>query len=806
MMISMDDPEHHRRRRPSSTAGSPPAGSVSSRTTVADDLSARILDGCARRELATSCGTSPHRCRCWSSPTCSGFDEPHHDDLLRWSDDLLRATTSDPDRRTWQTRGASRRCSGSGRCSSQVIDERRADARDDLISILCVAARSTGIASTTSRSSRDACCCSIGGDETTRHVISGGMLALLQHPAQWEALVDRPRSAPGRGRGAAALGLAGEEHVAHGHRPTSSFGASTCAAGDQVMLFYPSANRDETVFATARRARHPARPEPAPRVRLRPALLPRGVAGPPRAPGHVPRDVLDRLPGSAAAPAPTRCPYAPVELRERPRGDAGAVRVRRPRHVVSGPLDGVRVVELGVWVAGPGVGGILADWGADVTKIEPPTGDPARSFQRMIGGDLDVNPVFELDNRGKRSIVLDLSDERGVERRPPAARRGRRVRHQRPRRRRCDRLGLGPDDVAARHPQLVYAVISGYGLDGPDADQGGLTTSPRTGPVPASPSRCERPAARCRSSAPAWATTRSAMTGAAMMSAALVRASAPGEDRWCRRSLLRQGAYTIGFDVNVALMWGRTIAGRASRETMHSPTVNNYTAGDGRSVLDRRASRASATGRRWREPSGAPEWITDDRVRRRRGAERVNAPALIARARRDLRHPSPRRVGRGLRRRAGTLLEPGEQHRGPARRPAVPRSRWCRRRARRGRQPAPMLATPADFDGATPAPRWRAPGLGEHTREVLAELGFDAAEVDAAAARRCRATAAGGDLTHGCAAPGSRTDGRHARALVRDTAGSGVPIHHERVDPGGDRLVERDDLLRRDLARRIGGP
>ena len=54
---------------------------------------------------------------------------------------------------------------------------------------------------------------------------------------------------------------------------------------------------------------------------------------------------------------------------------------------MAGPLEGVKVVELGVWVAGPAAGGVLADWGADVIKIEPPTGDPARSFGRMLGID-----------------------------------------------------------------------------------------------------------------------------------------------------------------------------------------------------------------------------------------------------------------------------------------------------------------------------------------------------------------------------------------------------------------------------------
>src|SRR5246127_3724481 len=80
---------------------------------------------------------------------------------------------------------------------------------------------------------------------------------------------------------------------------------------------------------------------------------------------------------------------------------------------MAGPVEGIKVVELGVWVAGPAAGGILADWGADVIKIEPPTGDPARTFRRMLGGDLPTNPVFELDNRSKRSVAIDLSTADG---------------------------------------------------------------------------------------------------------------------------------------------------------------------------------------------------------------------------------------------------------------------------------------------------------------------------------------------------------------------------------------------------------
>src|SRR5438093_1597482 len=74
-----------------------------------------------------------------------------------------------------------------------------------------------------------------------------------------------------------------------------------------------------------------------------------------------------------------------------------------------GALAGIRVVELGFWVAGPGAAAIMADWGAEVIKIEPPDGDPMRGmFMNAAGLDVPLNPPFELDNRGKRSIGLNL--------------------------------------------------------------------------------------------------------------------------------------------------------------------------------------------------------------------------------------------------------------------------------------------------------------------------------------------------------------------------------------------------------------
>src|SRR3989337_2156676 len=72
---------------------------------------------------------------------------------------------------------------------------------------------------------------------------------------------------------------------------------------------------------------------------------------------------------------------------------------------MGGALDGIRVVEMGVWVAGPSCAAVLRDWGADVIKIEPPNGDPFRGlFASALGAPGAPNPPFEVDNRGKRSV------------------------------------------------------------------------------------------------------------------------------------------------------------------------------------------------------------------------------------------------------------------------------------------------------------------------------------------------------------------------------------------------------------------
>jgi len=389
----------------------------------------------------------------------------------------------------------------------------------------------------------------------------------------------------------------------------------------------------------------------------------------------------------------------------------------------TGPLAGVRVVELGVWVAGPAAGGILADWGADVIKIEPPSGDPARTFQRMLGGDLPSNPVFELDNRSKRSVVADLATEPGralardlVERadvfltniRVPALR----------------RAGLDPDELRARCPRLIYAVVTGYGMTGPDADRPAYDIAAywaRSG-VAASltPPGGDLPFQRG-----GMGDHSVAMTAAAMVSAALYARERTGKGDLVSTSLLRQGAYTIGFDVNVALMWGTGIR-VGTRTTMGNPTVNNYTAGDGRRFW----IVGLEGGRHWPPLArvvGHPEWLEDERFATP-AARAQHAATLIglldqAFAARPLAEwaaifeTEPEFFWSPVQSVEELLAD--EQFRASGGLVEVPDDEASQT----------MLATPADFREHPWAPRFRAPELGEHTASVLAELGRSEGEM-----------------------------------------------------------------------------
>ncbi len=129
-----------------------------------------------------------------------------------------------------------------------------------------------------------------------------------------------------------------------------------------------------------------------------------------------------------------------------------------------GPLDGVKVLDLSVMISGPLAAMLLADQGADVVKVESPgLGDLMRFLGTHKGG---MTGIFANNNRGKRSLVVDLKSERGREiLHRLAADADVLIQNFRPGA--VERLGISYDDLRAVNPRLIYVSISGYGSDGP---------------------------------------------------------------------------------------------------------------------------------------------------------------------------------------------------------------------------------------------------------------------------------------------------------------------------------------------------
>ncbi len=157
----------------------------------------------------------------------------------------------------------------------------------------------------------------------------------------------------------------------------------------------------------------------------------------------------------------------------------------------TGPLAGVRVLDLSVMISGPLAGMMLADQGADVIKVESPgVGDFMRYLGSSKGG---MTGIFLNNNRGKRSIVIDLKKPEGIDLlKKLAATADVVIQNFRPGA--VDRLGIGYEDLRAVNPRLVYCSISGYGPDGPASGHrvydnviqaasglAGVQTDPRTG-------------------------------------------------------------------------------------------------------------------------------------------------------------------------------------------------------------------------------------------------------------------------------------------------------------------------------------
>jgi crotonobetainyl-CoA:carnitine CoA-transferase CaiB-like acyl-CoA transferase len=243
-------------------------------------------------------------------------------------------------------------------------------------------------------------------------------------------------------------------------------------------------------------------------------------------------------------------------------------------------LEGVRVVEMGLWVAGPAAAGILADWGAEVVKLEMPKGDPMRKLFGALSGSREERcPPFDLYNRGKKSIALDANHADGValvQRLLATA--DVFITNMRPQY--LQRAGLDAATLLAKHPRLVYASLTAYGLEGPDRDAPGYDMAAFSGRSGIA-ERATPPGGTPPILPGGMGDNVTAMALVSGIAAALFHRERTGRGQLVSTSLLRTGIYSIGMDVSTRLALGR-IAAAPTRTRPQNPLMNTYCAGDGK--------------------------------------------------------------------------------------------------------------------------------------------------------------------------------------------------------------------------------
>jgi crotonobetainyl-CoA:carnitine CoA-transferase CaiB-like acyl-CoA transferase len=386
-------------------------------------------------------------------------------------------------------------------------------------------------------------------------------------------------------------------------------------------------------------------------------------------------------------------------------------------------FSGLKVVDLASFVAGPGAAVILSDFGAQVIKVEPPSGDMWRIvFKVPPQPRASDNYLWHLDNRNKRGLALDLkSPEAGevlerlvkwadvlIVNTPHPARK---------------RLKLGYQDVVQWNPRLIYADVSGFGDNGPDADLPGFDITAywaRSGLLSQT---------RDAGAPPTWPIAASGdhATAVGLFSAiamGLYRRERTGKGSYVTTSLLAGGVWAAGVYIAGALA-GATFYPLHDRQSPSNATLNPYKASDGSwfmLVVTPDKFQALATG------IGRPDLNTDPRFSDA-AKQSANAPQLRA-ILDDVFAKQPMQHWREVFDKAhityGAILEPAEVVNDPQLRAnniVVPLEGA-------GGKLTSTISSPMQVHGVAKEPARRAPDLGEHNDDILRELGFDAGQIE----------------------------------------------------------------------------
>jgi crotonobetainyl-CoA:carnitine CoA-transferase CaiB-like acyl-CoA transferase len=255
------------------------------------------------------------------------------------------------------------------------------------------------------------------------------------------------------------------------------------------------------------------------------------------------------------------------------------------------PMTGVRVLEVAQYTFVPSAGAVLADWGAEVVKVEHPvTGDAQRGLVKVLGlaasaPGSSFAPIMEAPNRGKRSVGLALDND---DARPVLEELIRRsdvfLTNYLPSVR--TKLGIDVDDVRRVNPDIIYVAGSGFGMNGPDRDSGAYDATAfwaRGG----SADGVTPPDADAVAFMPAGAygDNIGGLAIAGGVAAALFGRQTTGEPAVLDVSLLAVGAWTTQFSVNMAMLMGGPLP-KVERKTQApgNPLTGAYRTSDGRFI------------------------------------------------------------------------------------------------------------------------------------------------------------------------------------------------------------------------------
>jgi len=381
-------------------------------------------------------------------------------------------------------------------------------------------------------------------------------------------------------------------------------------------------------------------------------------------------------------------------------------------------FSGVRVVEVASWTFVPAAGAVLADLGADVIKVEPPTGDPQRGLQNLLanarGG--AANPFLEIPNRGKRSITLDLASAEGravlfelvatadvfLTSYLGSVRR---------------KLAIDVADLRAVNERIVYVRGTGWGPAGPMAETGGFDLASAWA-TSAMAYKMTRPPFEPMFQPAAFFDLIGSNTIAGAIGSALFHRERTGEALDVDVSLMSVGMWALSPDIMVGPEIGSLPPN--DRTQASNPLVNSYPTSDDRWLY----LVCLQADRFWGELCQRlerPDLASDPRFVDL-PTRAANAPACIQELEATFRSKPLaewRRILDGFSGVWAPVLQPAELHDHPQ----VEANGYLPHNAAVDGSEYRLPAPPAQFGGSPSSPAGPAPELGQHTEELLLELG-----------------------------------------------------------------------------------